>query len=98
VWVILSSFAAPIVIGIAFMAGSSGLAAVFGGTVGATAMRASGGGVQAATIAAGAAAAPISIASSSMMTAYQNFAKRPMSNGNSAQTTTPTEGKDTTNV
>jgi hypothetical protein len=98
VWVILSSFAAPIVIGIAFMAGSSGLAAVFGGTVGATAMRASGGGVQAATIAAGAAATPISIASSSRMTAYQNFAKRPMSNGNSAQTTTPTEGKDRTNV
>jgi hypothetical protein len=98
VWVILSSFAAPIVIGIAFMAGSSGIAAVFGGTVGAVAMRAGGTGIQAATLAAGAASAPISVASSSMMTAYENFAKRTMSNGNSARSTSGTEEKNRKNV
>jgi hypothetical protein len=98
VWVILSSFAAPLVIGGAFMAGSSGMIAVFGGTVGATAIRAGGSGIQAATIAAGAATVPISLASSSMMTAYENFARRPMSNGKAPQPTSGTGGKGKTDV
>ena len=99
VWVILSSFAAPLIIGGAFMAGSSGMMAVFGGTVGATAIRAGGSGIQVATIAAGAATAPISLASSSMMTACENFAKRPRSNGKTAPSTSGgTGGKNRANV
>jgi len=81
------------------MAGSSGMMAVFGGTVGATAIRAGGSGIQVATIAAGAATAPISLASSSMMTACENFAKRPRSNGKTAPSTSGgTGGKNRANV
>jgi hypothetical protein len=98
VWVILSSFAAPLVIGRAFMAGSSGMIAVFGGTIGAAALRAGGSGIQAATLAAGAATVPISLASSSMMTACENFARRPVSNGKAQQPTSGTGGKGGMNV
>jgi hypothetical protein len=79
IWVIGSSLVAPLVISGALMGGSSGISAVLGATVGATAAKTAGSGYQAARLAAGAAAAPISIASSSAMNAYQNFARRPQS-------------------
>jgi hypothetical protein len=80
VWVIGSSFVAPLIISGLIVGGGAGvLAPVFGATVGAMAMMAIGGGRQAATTAASVAAAPVSVASSSAMNAYQSFARRPKS-------------------
>jgi len=72
---------APLLISVALMGGTSGLLTVFGATVGATAIKAAGSGRQAAMLAAGAAGTPISAVAASGMSAYRNFARRPMSNG-----------------
>jgi len=81
VWVIGSSFVAPLIISGLIVGGGAGvLAPVFGATVGAMAGMAAGGGRQAASAAVGVAAAPISVASSSAMNAFQSFARRPKSN------------------
>jgi len=79
-WVIGSSFFAPLIISTMLMAGSSGISALFGATVGATAMlavRSTGAASHAASAATGAVAAPISMASHSAMNAYRSFARRP---------------------
>jgi hypothetical protein len=91
VWVILSSFAAPVIISWALVGGSSGVVALIGATIGATAMRAAGGGTQAAVLASHVAGAPISAASRSAMNVFQNFARRPIAastsgNGNGRRT------------
>jgi hypothetical protein len=79
-WVIGSSFIAPLVVSGMLMAGSSGISALFGATVGAaamTAIRTSGAASHAVGATAAAAAAPISLASHSAMNAYRSFARRP---------------------
>jgi len=81
IWVIGSSLMAPLLISVALMGGTSGLLTVFGATVGATAIKAAGSGRQAAVLAASAAGTPISAVAASGMSAYRNFARRPMSNG-----------------
>jgi hypothetical protein len=80
IWVIGSSIAAPLFVSAALMAGSSGIAPVLGASVGAAALTASRGNYQAATsTAASLAVAPVSLSASTMMSTYQNFARRPMS-------------------
>lgn len=80
IWVIGSSFVAPLIISALLIGGGgSGVETVFGATVGAIAMLAAGGGRSTAGVAASVAAAPISAASASMMNAYTNFARRPRS-------------------
>ena len=81
IWVIGSSLMAPLLISVALMGGTSGLLAVFGATVGATAIKAAGSGQQAAVLAASAAGAPVSAVAAGGISAYRNFARRPMSNG-----------------
>jgi Mannosyl-glycoprotein endo-beta-N-acetylglucosaminidase len=79
-WVIGSSFFAPVIVSGMLLSGSSGIAALFGATVGAVAGSAVGGaGSLAATAATGAVAAPISAASNAAMSTYSNFARRPKS-------------------
>ncbi len=78
VWVIGSSFVAPLIISALLIGGGgAGVASVFGATVGTIAIMAAGGGRSTAGAAASVAAAPISAASHSMMSAYTNYARRP---------------------
>jgi hypothetical protein len=78
IWVMGSSVFAPFIVSAALVAGSSGIAGVLGATIGAAVTRATGAGTGSAVLASQVAAAPISVASRSMMNAYQNFARRPI--------------------
>jgi len=78
IWVMGSSVFAPFIVSAALVAGSSGIAGVLGATIGAAVARATGGGAGSAVLASQVAAAPISVASRSVMNAYQNFARRPL--------------------
>jgi hypothetical protein len=92
IWVIGSSLAAPILVSLALMSGSSGLAAVLGATVGGALVTGSRSTYQAAaSTATTLGAAPVSLTASTIMGTYQNFARRPMSNGaqDDARTTRP---------
>jgi hypothetical protein len=87
IWVIGSSLAGPWIISRSLMAGSSEITAVLGGTLGVAAASVPRMAYRAAMLSAGAGAlgggngsiAPISPASASLMTPYQNFARRPIS-------------------
>jgi len=69
---------APFIVSAALVAGSSGIAGVLGATIGAAVARATGAGTGSAVLASQVAAAPINVASRSVMNAYQNFARRPI--------------------
>ena len=91
VWVIGSSIAAPLFVSMALMSGSSGIAPVLGASVGAVALAGARSNYQAAaSTAATLVGAPVSLTASTMMSSYQNFARRPMSkaiqeNGNTTR-------------
>jgi hypothetical protein len=86
IWVIGSSIAGPWMISRSLMSGSSAITAVLGGTLGAAAASAPRIAYRAALLSAGTgavgggsgASGPISPASASLMTPYQNFAMRPI--------------------
>jgi len=78
IWVMGSSVFAPFIVSAALVAGSSGIAGVLGATIGAAVARATGAGTGSAVLASQVAAAPINVASRSVMNAYQNFARRPI--------------------
>jgi hypothetical protein len=79
IWVVGSSLIAPLWMSSMLMNGSSGLAAVFGATVGMAAARFAGGGLQVVTSSV---TAPVSPSSSSRMVMAPKFSRRPKSNGN----------------
>ncbi len=77
IWVIGSSFAAPVIISLLIMSGGgSGISTVFGATVGMMAAKFATGGAQAVAMGS---SAPVSAASAAVMGISPRFAKRPTS-------------------